>query len=456
MKAIKTHILAIILGGIAVFFFGCEKFLDIKPSQKLVIPSKIDDLQGLLDNYLRLNFYEPSAAEISADDYYLSDPNWLGLVKEQFRRMYIWEKDNLFDEGVGEWSYAYDNVFRANTVLDYIDKLSIEVSQQNDLDNLKGQALALRARAFLKIAFIWAPAYDESSADNELGIPLRLNSDFNIASTRSTLRETYEQIIADLKQAIPLLPISQIHVLRTSKPAAYGLLARTYLSMRKYEEAGAYADSCLRIYNTLIDYNTLTASANYPFKQFNEEVILATRMLTPSSLGNNQAKIDSFLYASYQDGDLRKTMFFKDNRNGTYGFKGSYEGGASLFDGVASDEVYLMRAECNARIGKINEAMDDMNRLLRMRWDKKKIFIPIHTTNKEEALAFILQERRKELLMRGLRWMDIKRLNKEGANISLARKIKGEVYRLPPGDLRFALPIPEDVISLSGMKQNPR
>jgi hypothetical protein len=89
------------------------------------------------------------------------------------------------------------------------------------------------------------------------------------------------------------------------------------------------------------------------------------------------------------------------------------------------------------------------------RW-KENTFIPIVINNADSALAVILQERRKELLMRGLRWMDIKRLNEEGAGIIVTRKINGQVINLSPKDPRFALPIPEDVIALSGMKQNPR
>jgi hypothetical protein len=58
--------------------------------------------------------------------------------------------------------------------------------------------------------------------------------------------------------------------------------------------------------------------------------------------------------------------------------------------------------------------------------------------------------------MRGLRWMDIKRLNKDGAKITLTRNVEGNTYTLPPNDLRYALPIPEEVISLTGMPQNIR
>jgi starch-binding outer membrane protein, SusD/RagB family len=52
--------------------------------------------------------------------------------------------------------------------------------------------------------------------------------------------------------------------------------------------------------------------------------------------------------------------------------------------------------------------------------------------------------------------MDIKRLNLEGAGITLKRILNGQVYLLPAGDNKFALPIPEYVIAISAMEQNPR
>ena len=52
--------------------------------------------------------------------------------------------------------------------------------------------------------------------------------------------------------------------------------------------------------------------------------------------------------------------------------------------------------------------------------------------------------------------MDIKRLNKDGAGITLKRVINGETFLLPPNDPRYAVAIPEDVIATTGMQQNPR
>ncbi|MNT38972.1 hypothetical protein D3C71_1410060 [compost metagenome] len=64
-------------------------------------------------------------------------------------------------------------------------------------------------------------------------------------------------------------------------------------------------------------------------------------------------------------------------------------------------------------------------------------------STKEDALNKVLIERRKELVWRaGLRWDDIRRLNKEGANISLSRKLGNETYVLKAGSPQFAFPIP--------------
>jgi hypothetical protein len=65
-----------------------------------------------------------------------------------------------------------------------------------------------------------------------------------------------------------------------------------------------------------------------------------------------------------------------------------------------------------------------------------------------------LQERRKELTMRGLRWIDIKRLNKEGGNITPKRFVDDKLILLPPNDDRYALQLPADLILNTGLQQN--
>jgi hypothetical protein len=323
-------------------------------------------------------------------------------------------------------------------------------------DSIKGQALFLRANAFLRGAGIWALAYD-SSANTDLGLPLRLSSDFNLPSSRSTVAATYAQILSDVQSAIRLLPNTAIHPYRSCKPAAYGLTAKTLLAMRSYNGARSYADSCLQLYNTLIDFNTYSAAVTYPITQFNKEVIYDTYAggIGTQPLAVTSAKVDTTLYRSYAANDLRKSLYFLANTDGSMRFRGSFHGTANIFDGIAVDEVYLIRAECYARASNTNLAMSDLNTVLLKRW-KTGTFVPFTATSPADALGQILVERQKELILRGTRWTDIKRLNKEGAGITLKRMLNGQVFTLPPNDLRYAMPIPEDIIALTGMTQNPR
>ncbi|MDE3253363.1 MAG: RagB/SusD family nutrient uptake outer membrane protein, partial [Bacteroidota bacterium] len=433
---------------IAVLLLGaCKKYLETKPNQALAVPTSLTDLQAMLDTYYKLNNTDPGAAETSADNYYLSDANWTSL-SEPDQRLHTWQNDRVFSNYQNDWSRVYSTVFVTNVVLDKIATIERNAFNQSDWDNVKGSALLMRARAFLQAAIIWAAPYDPAKAATSLGIPLRMSSDFNEASTRGTLQQTYSQILQDLKEAADRLPLNPVHVIRPSQAAAFALLARTYLSMGNYDSCLLYADNCLKIKNTLLNYNSLNAGTAFPISQLNAEVIMENLMPTPSPLSSSRAKIDSTLYNSYGANDLRKTLFFKNNGNGSYAFRGSYEGGGNLFSGIATDEVYLMRAEANAKLGNLSPALADLNTLLQNRW-KTGTYVPPSNPSANDLLQMIRNERRKELLMRGLRWMDLKRLNVEGANITLTRILNGQTYTLPPNDPRYAIAIPEEIIQLS-------
>lgn len=440
------------------FILGCKKYLEVKPDKSLVVITSLDDLQSILDKYLEVNISGIAALEAGGDNYYVVNGSW-GSFNEYVKNMYMFTGSNYFPDfgySGNAWSHCYDNVYRANTVFESITKIKRTFSNQSKWDDIKGQAYFLRGKSFLEATWTWCLAYDSTTAKTNLGIPLRLGVNFNKKSVRSSLEESYNQIINDLKAAARLLPIKPLSVMRASKPAAYALLARTYLSMRKYKKAGLYADSCLQLKNDLIDYNNdelVNSSSQTPFSQYNPEIIYmevisANRLVLPSL-----ARVDSNLYESYINEDLRKNIFFKSYTDKSVGFKGTY-GSFGNFSGLATDEVYLIRAESYAREGNINAAMDDLNAVLSKRL-RKGTFIPFFASTSKEALKLILTERRKELLFRGLRFIDIKRLNKGGSNIVQKHFINGETYILPPNDNRYAMPIPEQVISISGMKQNP-
>ncbi|MBN8835738.1 MAG: RagB/SusD family nutrient uptake outer membrane protein [Sphingobacteriia bacterium] len=426
---------------------SCEKYLDTKPDTSLVVPSTVQDLQAILDNTTRMSRCYPFATELAADNIYLLTADYNGRTTTE-KNIYIWGKDVYSDIDQNDWSLPYIVTYYANVVLDHVNNI-------NGTDNVKGQALFFRSFSFYELLQVFAKPYKKDSAALQAGIPLKLSPDINTPTIRNNIEVCYQQVITDLKKAIGLLPVNQLYKTRPSKGAAYALLSRIYLSMRDYSNAWLYADSSLQLNNTLMDYNTLNASATTPIASFNVEDLFHCALNGAGAIGQSLAKMDSGLYRSYSANDLRKTIFFKDNGNGTYAFKGTYDGNGDKYNGLATDEMYLIRAECFARSGNTNAALTDLNTLLIKRW-KTGTFIPVTATDATDALSKILTERRKELLMRGLRWTDLRRLNQELQwATTITKFINGSTYTLLPNDLHYVMQIPVNVINITGIEQNP-
>ncbi len=212
----------------------------------------------------------------------------------------------------------YDIVNVANIILDHIGNIQITEENKNAWGNVKGSALFYRASALLKGAFVFCNAYDRQTSNNDYGMVLKETSDFNAASVRSTLEQTYRQIIDDLKTSIALLPGVPEHPVRPSAAAASGLLARTYLSMRIYDSCAIYSQLALSLKDELMDYNTIDVESNKPFSGFNEEVIF--HLLSGSStyycIDTYYAMVDTNLYNSYAENDLRKKAYFAVTTDG--------------------------------------------------------------------------------------------------------------------------------------------
>jgi len=449
---------------------SCKKdWLDAKPNKSLVVPSTIADYQALLDNTAQFssnsapfNSNQNALGEVGVGDYYVDNATWTAQVPF-VRNTYIWAADIYAGAiNIDDWDIPYKRIFYTNVVLEGIEKVvPADKTQQAAWNNVKGSALFFRAYNHYDVAQEFCKSYDKNTASNDPGIPLRLVSDFNQHSIRNTVQETYDQIIQDLKAAKSFLPVTlpdnMLHKLRPTKVAANAMLARVYLSMEDYDNALLYADSSLQLYNSLVDYNTLDSTYLGPFDEFpfNDEVIFNTTLNDYGIFFGLNGNIDTTLYQSYDANDLRKGIFFTASLGPTI-FQGSYFGFGTKFSGLATDEMYLIRAECYARQGKTSPAMQDLNTLLAKRWEAGT-FSMVTATDANDALAKIIKERRKEFIFRGLRWTDLRRLNKDPRfSVTLTRKVNGQTYTLPPNDPRYVLPIPDDVIRLSGITQNQR
>lgn len=435
--------------GACLSIASCKKYLDAKPNQTLATPATIDDLRGILNNYNFINARFPAAGEVASDNYYLKTADFNNLVERQ-RMFYTWQK---YDDIGGDYTAPYSAIEYANIVLDALPNITGDMQSKNVI---KGNGLFLRGSYHFALAQLFAKPYMAATANSDFGIALRLTSDITVKPVRSSVAATYSSILTDLKASAALLPANIHAKYLPSRAAAYGMLARVYLSMNDYANAGLYADSALNLYNTLIDYNSVSTTATIPFPQFNGEVIYDARASQAPALATAKARADSNLYTSYAANDLRKTLYFKTNATGVF-FKPTYTGQNSnaLFTGIATDELYLMKAEAQARSGNVTGALTALNALLTVRY-KSGTYVPYSVSDQGQLLSLILRERRKELLLRGLRWIDLRRLNQDSNYaFTLYRNVNGSSFTLAPQSTRYVFEIDQNAVNISGLTQNP-
>jgi len=454
----------------AVLSSSCEKYLDVKSNSTQVFVKSSEDCQKLLDFYNVFNIGYPSDGTISSGDTYLTDESYNSFsaeLSDEDRAFYTWQAGAIRNRANNsQWSFIYLKIYQANIVLETLNDLS-DKPDQSTVNRLRGTALFYRAFSHWQLAQLYAPVYTAADAHLQMGIPIRLESDVNEVLVRGTVKQTYERIIQDLNEAVNLLPESVPVVSRPSKVAALAMLARVYLSMEDYAQAESNANAALQLNSNLVDYNTISTNSFTPFPRFNREVVFQAAMTVAPALvpgdgsgSSSVLKIVPDLAAQYESNDLRRLIFLKSvaGSSTVFTFSGNYEPAftGEYFVGLAVDELYLIRAECFARAGNIVSALADLNTLLRTRW-LTGTYVEKSTTTANEALSLILMERRKELLLRGLRWSDLRRLNRDPRfAVTLKRTVLGVEYTLPPNDLRYTLLIPSEVINQSSHLQNKR
>lgn len=438
---------------------SCNKhdWLDVKSNKSDLVPKSLSDLQAILDNTEVMNFNYPELGFLGSDNYYLTYSSWQGAFTSAERNAYIWAPDIFEGVTCFDWNAAYKTVAYTNIVLEGLNNITPSPVQQDEYNNVKGSALFYRAYIFYDLAELFAKPWDSATASSDPGIPLRVSADVNVASKRSSVQETYNQIIEDLKQAETLLPETPLYLTRPSKAAVEGLLARVYFNRRQYDQSLSWSEKYLEKRNSLLDFNSLDSNGYFKLPGLQPKNPEITFYGTTITYGISVfPMVDTTLYSSYAAADLRRAMFFITSDT-NHLFTGAYSAFVYLFSGIATNEMMLINTESNARMGNLAASMDVLNKLLSKRYVSGS-FTPLNAAGTDEAIDMIISERRKELPFTGnLRWQELRRLNSEPARtVTLKRLLNGVSYTLPPADNRYVYPMPPDEIKLNGLEQNPR
>lgn len=461
MEKIKLYIKTGLLVIATIFLLtSCMKdFLDVKRDKAQVIPVTLEDYHSIFEN-TTMNF--PSShllGEIGSDDLFLYPQRWMALSVPEQKNGYVWADDIYLGQSSQDWNRGYERILYANFVLEGVSEI-IETSTNKALrDELIGTAHFYRGTNFFQLAQLFCKQYNTSTANGDLGLPLRVTSNINTQYQRENLEETYRLIINDLEIASKMLPNEMSLNTRPYRATAMGMLANVYLQIGDYDNAFSYADAALSIVSEILDYNEVNTSINNPFALYgrgHKEIIFFSYM-TAAILLNSNLTVDSTLYDSYSQHDLRKLAFFVTTGD-RISFKGSYAGNvAFMFTGLTVPELLLIKSECNARLGKIQDSVADLNLLLSNRFSPEHFEPVSNDISQHELLYLVLSERRKELIYRGRRWSDLKRFQIDPNLAKPLKRVLDEMeYNLPINSPKWVWPIPPDVISLGGIEQNER
>lgn len=450
----------IILGLLLALTVACNPdFLDIKRDRKQVIPQSLEDFNLLLGDVSLFNGSSASQMRTAAgEEFTINASAWDLLTTFGEKNAYIWQDENFLGADCPDWNYGYKRILTANIILEGLHKVQRTASNETVYDQVKGKALFHRANATFQLASEFAaPLGDEQHKD--YGLPLRKSADPQEVSVRSTVAETYSSILADLLMAQELLGSEFTDFYQPSKRTASALLARVYLVMGEYNKALEFVMMVLDGSEKLLNYKNLSSTARYTFPSNglgNTEILFYDQGYSTESIAPTKGRINTDLIALYEVNDLRKNLFFKLESDGLYSYKGSYLGFGGVFSGLAIDEMYLIQAECLIRIGQVEQGLNVLNKLLVTRFVDNS-YITFKELGRDDALDLVLKERRKQLLIRGLRWLDLRRFNfMESRNIELHRALAGKEYKLLAKDLKYTFLVPNNVLINSEVTQFPR
>ena len=187
-----------------MFVLSSCNYLDIVPTGK-VIPEKVTEFRALLTNgysafpkykYL-LSLRSDEVMPIVGDSYYM---DYIDFA--------IWQ-DNSPNTTVNyPWSNPYKAIFYANSVIE--DIMSAEEDTEEDSrEQVKGEALLLRAYTHFDLLNLYGKPYKPESAISDRGIPIATQIDIEQKYEAATVEEVYNQIFADIKEGRELLQVEQ-------------------------------------------------------------------------------------------------------------------------------------------------------------------------------------------------------------------------------------------------------
>ena len=488
---------------------GCSDFFE-ESSQNLFYVTDVADLDELLvgECYISTEGFEATSYSSSkllmskTSDYFpwihiLDDDSEAFAVGEETtttrnwvflnsRAAHYWQSQPFLDKNDApqtdhNWVNTYRRISVLNSILEQLGDMEAEDDDEaEDMTRVEGETRFLRAFYYFWMVNLYAQPYATATADEEPGVPLKLNAAVeDNGFERTSVAEIYRQMKEDLEQAIVCLRgRTPERPIRASAEAAHLLLSRVALFSEDYEAAIAHADSVINSGRfSLLDLDGWTEGDSFTREDSPETVFTQGGYIMGQIHSDDSVKMKKVPQASayttsadllrtYETGDLRLNVFFVNPVFDKTKFRclKSRSETAIISDYMLMRvaEAYLNKAEAQAISGDEAGAVATLQSLRAHRFPGGQA--PAITETGEELVNFVRDERRRELCYEGHRWFDLRRYA-VNSRYPFTKEIRHAAYEYtgstyaasgeyvlrpyPEDRAAYVFPIPEDEIIIN-------
>lgn len=466
----KRYFTIIVLTCAGLFFsLSCSKdFLNRVPYDSLPTSSSLSsasDLQSALNGMYAglksVNLFGrtiPLLGDLLGGNVYISTKNSGRYIPYQNLSYTVADGD-----AAGIWTDAYSVILRANNII------NANVPSSPTVDNIKGQAKAVRALLYFELVTHFAQPYGVNPAAD--GVPLVLQYDLFLKPARNKISDVYNQIIKDLEDGYNTMNGLNGNSSYMNKWAARALEAKVYLYMGDYNNA---LNAALDVVNNS-GFKMVTNSAYLGYwanpnpradkletlfeVSFDQVYNLATNSLAffYDQTGYGDALCTNELYSLYSPTDIRRQLIIKGSptRGANALVVNKYPNKPSNNDDdtkvIRFTDVILILAEAYARTGDYPDALFYLNKVATDRDPSFAGYVDIGSA----LINDILTERRKELAFEGdYYYTNYYRLNQDIS--SRGTEFPASARAFLTNNPRRILPIPQGELDRNpNISQNP-
>jgi starch-binding outer membrane protein, SusD/RagB family len=481
------YIRLVILMMMTAFIASCsEDFLNQEPRLKQSNELSLSTFEGL------------QTATIGAYSS-LASPNWYGcsfviiadlkggnakrgpINSGRFENEYLWNNTPSFTSGL--WTDAYYTIACANNVINAIDGGFAQAGvTQEQINELKGECLFLRALAHWDLLRMYCQPY--AAGAGNMGVPVILKTE-NGYPARNTVGDTYQRVVTDLTDAIPLLGEDNPRggdAAWIGRWGAKAILAKVQLYMGNWQEAAnmatdVIANSGASLF-TAAQYTTWDNNGYWGSGGAGSEILFQVDGSQGNSArgGNNLWEVISYLvnpdgYGDiatsedlldlYEAGDVRADLFRSPAAHPTFSWTLKYPsrlGGTPPLEFntpvIRLAEVYLIRAEAllhGATVSGKTALVD---------WNEIRTHRGLSASGSAPTLDDIYKERRRELCFEGNELFDLARTLRSLVRNDYSGSMRKDVPFVLNGtaaeNYLWAMPIPQSECDANvNMVQNP-